>query len=229
MKILNKLRATFSLINLLITILLLIPILYIMGKSNKKARYLWSKLQLKVLGVDLKIEGKIDNSADIYILNHQSLLDIILLESISKRDIAWVAKKEIAKLPLYGHILKAPNMIIVDRESKTGLVKLFKDVKNRLKSNRPVAIFPEGTRGDGKSLRKFRAGAKSIAQKLNLKVQPVVIINSREVLDSQKFSASSGEVKVIFLDSIDDFESNLQWYSDTHTKMQEVLDRNLGN
>jgi len=53
-------------------------------------------------------------------------------------------------------------MIIIDREDKKSLVKLIKDAKDRLSKGRVIAIFPEGTRGNGKKLLKFKAGAQSI-------------------------------------------------------------------
>jgi 1-acyl-sn-glycerol-3-phosphate acyltransferase len=103
-----------------------------------------------------------------------------------KRDIAWVAKKEIADIPWFGRILDAPKMIIVERENKKSLIKLLKDAKDRLEHGRQLAIFPEGTRSDGTKIRKFKAGAKMIAEKYELEVQPAIIIGSYDVFKSKE-------------------------------------------
>jgi 1-acyl-sn-glycerol-3-phosphate acyltransferase len=97
--------------------------MYLFKKANRKIRQIWGKLQLKLMGIELHIEGEIDPNANMIVMNHQSLLDIILFEGLHPKDIAWVAKKEIADLPWFGHILKAPKMIIVD--SMRGKLKIY--------------------------------------------------------------------------------------------------------
>ncbi len=63
-------------------------------------------------------------------------------------------------------------MIRVDRESRSGLIRLLKDAKETIeKGERAVAIFPEGTRAKEQKLLSFKSGAKLLAEKLNLRVQ----------------------------------------------------------
>ena len=114
-------------------------------------------------------------------------------------------------------------MFSVDREDIACLIKLLKDAGDRLESNRPIAIFPEGTRGDGKKLLPFKAGAKMIANKYNLLVQPIVVIGSKDRLDSVKLTATSGSVKIIYLDSFVATKDK-DWFEDTQKKMNEVFD-----
>jgi len=179
-----------------------------------------------LIGFDIEMVGEIDKNAQMLLLNHQSMLDIILFEYLDSRDLAWVAKKEIAKVPWFGRILKYPKMIEVDRESKKSLVKLLKDTKDRLKNNRPIAIFPEGTRSDGKRILKFKQGAKIIAEKYELLVQPCLIIGSRDVFDSKKLTAKRGKVKIICLDSVK-ADKNSNWYKEIEEKMREILNQEL--
>lgn len=226
--ILDKLRALFTAIQFILTVSIVIILMYIFKKNTHKIRFAWSKMQLFLMGVDLQIKGQIDNNADMFILNHQSILDIVLFEALCKRDLAWVAKKEIANIPWFGHILKAPKMIVVERESKTSLVKLLKDAKDRYNKKRPIAIFPEGTRTDGKKLRKFKVGAKMIAQKYDMLVQPIVVVGTKEIFDSQKFNQKPGKVKVIFLPSIK-AEKKSTWYKQSEELMAQTLTKELQN
>ena len=117
---------------------------------------------------------------------------------------------------------KAPDMIIIERESKSSLIKLIKQSKQKIDEKRPIAIFPEGTRGNGKKLRKFKAGAKIIAQKYNLLVQPVVLIGTRELFDSQNFTQKSGIVKVIYLPSIQ-ASKDTNWYEQVEEDMKKIF------
>ena len=173
-----------------------------------------------VLGIKLEIEGKLDESCEMIIMNHQSLLDIIVMEYMHSKDLAWVAKKEISDLFFFGHIIKAPRMISVDRENKAGIIHLLKETKDRLDKGRPIAMFPEGTRSDGKSMGEFKPGAKIIANKYCLKVQPIILFNTRNIVDSKRLLAKPGVVKVIYLDPVVASKDST-WFEDTEVKMKE--------
>ncbi len=224
----HKIRAIFTIIQMAITVTTIIILMYIFKNSAKPIRRVWATLQMKLLGITLEIEGKLDSSADMIMMNHQSVLDITVFEYLHSRNLAWVAKKEIADIPWFGHILKAPNMIIVERESKSSLVKLIKDTKERLSKGRAIAIFPEGTRSDGTKIRKFKAGARIIANKYKLKVQPVVIIGTRNIFDSQNLKQNSGTVKVIYLPAIQ-ADKTTSWYEDVEIEMNEILKKEISS
>jgi len=224
--ILNKLRALFTTIQFTLTVSIVIIFMYIFKNKNYIFRHYWAKMQLVLMGVKLEIEGKLDPNADMLMMNHQSILDIVIFEALCNRNLAWVAKKEIQKIPWFGRILTAPKMIIVERESKTSLVKLLSDAKDRIEAGRPIAIFPEGTRSDGKRLKKFKVGAKMIAEKNKMKVQPIIMIGTRDIFDSQNFSQQSGVVKIIYLPSIE-AKKKTTWYEDTEELMRETLKKEL--
>jgi len=224
----SRIRMFLTAIQMTITISIVIILMYMFNKHNKIIRKIWGQIQIKLLGIKLKIEGEIDKNANMIILNHQSLVDIIVLEALHPKNISWVAKKEIANLFWFGHILKAPKMIIVERESKTSLIKLLKESKEKFEQNRPIAIFPEGTRTSGKKLHKFKAGAKLIANKYNFKVQPIVLIGTRNILDSTAMTQNSGTVKVVCLPTIQ-ASSDTNWYDDMAIDMANILSKGIKN
>jgi 1-acyl-sn-glycerol-3-phosphate acyltransferase len=220
--IFQKTKAFLIFIQFLITVTIVIFIMRFIDRDTWSIRKSWAKLQTFLIGYKLTIKGEPNFDADILLINHQSLLDIVVLEANYPKNIAWVAKKEIAEMKFFGAILTLPKMIIIDRENRKSLVKLFRDVKDRLEDGRVIGMFPEGTRGDGKKLLEFKSGAKLISEKLNLKVQPVVVVNSRNIVDSQNFLANSGKVTLLYLDTIDPKDSE-NWYEELHEKMQETL------
>ncbi len=224
MKIFQKIKATAIFLEFLVTVTIVIFLMTIFKKNIWKIRKAWAKMQVYFIGYKLDVKGEADSDVDMLIINHQSLLDIIVLENIYERDIAWVAKKEIADMRFFGKIITIPDMISIDRDDKKSLLKLFLDAKEKLDNGRVIAIFPEGTRGDGKKLSPFKPGSKLIASKLKLKVQPVVIVNSKNILDSQNFTARSGKVKLIYLDSFY-VKDNKKWFEDIQVQMQEVLEK----
>jgi len=221
---LRKIRGLFLVVQFSITVAIVIFFMYLFRNNTHKVIKIWMKVQMLCLGIKLEQEGVLDESCDLIIINHQSLLDVIVMEYIHNRHIAWVAKKEISNLFFFGHIIKAPRMISIDREDKAGLIRLLNETKDRLGKGRPIAMFPEGTRSDGTYMGDFKAGAKMVGNKYNLKVQPVIIFGTRNIVDSQKVEASPGNVKIVYLKPVQASKDS-SWYEDTEAKMKEVFQK----
>lgn len=219
-----RIRGIILFIQFSITVAITVLCMYIFRNHTHKVIKVWMNFQMFVLGIKLEIEGKLDESCDMLIMNHQSLLDIIVIEYIHSRDLAWVAKKEITDLFFFGHIIKAPRMISVDRENKAGIIHLLKEAKDRLDKKRPIAMFPEGTRNDGTKMGSFKPGAKMVANKYNLKVQPIILFNTRNIVDSKSLKAAPGVVKVVFLEPVQASKDST-WFEDTEIKMKEVFNK----
>ncbi|OUR73935.1 1-acyl-sn-glycerol-3-phosphate acyltransferase [Arcobacter sp. 31_11_sub10_T18] len=222
----SKIRGYLILIQFSITVAITIALMYIFKKHQHKIIKFWMKIEIALLGITLEETGSLDTSCDMVMMNHQSLIDIIIIEHIHEKHLAWVAKKEIADLFLFGHIIKAPKMISIDREDKSGIVTLLKETKDRLSKGRPIAIFPEGTRSNGRKISKFKFGAKMVADRHKLKVQPIVLVNTRSILDSKTLKATPGVVKIIYLDPVQ-ADKKSDWLKESENKMREILEREL--
>ena len=219
-----RIRGIILFLQFSITVAITVVLMYTFRNHTHKIIKAWMAFQIFLLGIKIETQGKLDDTCDMVMMNHQSLLDIIVIEHIHNRDLAWVAKKEISDLFFFGHIIKAPRMISVDRENKAGLMHLLKEAKDRLDKKRPIAMFPEGTRSDGKSMLKFRPGAKMIANKFNLKVQPIVLFNTRNIVDSKSLKAAPGIVKVVFLEPIQ-ANRTTDWFEQTEENMRETFNK----
>lgn len=225
MKILNKITSFFLLLELLFSIVITISIMCVLPKYQRSLRRFWAKSQRKILGYEIKEIGKLDLSANLYILNHQSMLDIMIFEEIHPKDICWIAKKEIAKLFFIGKMLKIPKMIAIDRKNPRSMALILSQAKEKIAQNRPIMIFPEGTRSDGESILKFHKGADILVKKLQLKVQPIVIAGSRHLLDTKKLSTRRGKLVVEYLALADTSDEN--WLQKARIAMEHSLKKNL--
>jgi len=223
-----RIKGIFLIIEFVITILITNALLYIFKNKQFKIRQLWATMQTYIMGFNIIQKGKPDSEAQLVLINHQSLVDIIALEAVYPKNQCWVAKKELADIPLFGHIVKAPKMIAIDRKDKRSIIKIIKLTKERISEGRVVSMFPEGTRGDGKNILEFQAGAKILAEKLNLKVQPVIITNTKHIFDSQKMTAHSGNISIVYLDSVDPKEDE-NWFENMKINMQKRLSDELAN
>jgi 1-acyl-sn-glycerol-3-phosphate acyltransferase len=177
----------------------------------------------------VELVGEEHPETQMFLLNHQSDLDIGIMETITKKDLAWVAKKELFDIPFFGLALKLPEDIAVERESKTSLIKLLKDAKNRISKGRVITMFPEGTRSTKGKMLPFKSGAKIIADKYNLRVQPIVLMQTSKYYNIKKFYYKPGRVKVIFMDSFIPDKNDINWLKDLKIKMQKVYDDELAN
>ncbi|MFA9372862.1 MAG: lysophospholipid acyltransferase family protein [Poseidonibacter sp.] len=222
----ERIRGIILVIQFSITVAFTVLAMYLFRNHTHKIIKFWMKFQIKILGIKIETIGSIDESCDMVLMNHQSLLDIIVMEHIHNRDLAWVAKKEISDLFFFGHIIKAPRMISIDRENKAGIIFLLKEVRDRLSKGRPIAMFPEGTRSDGSKILKFKAGAKMVANKFNLKIQPVLLFNTRNIVDSKNLKAKPGTVKVIYLDPVQ-ADKNTTWFEDLEITMKARFEEEL--
>lgn len=225
MKILNKIKTFFYAIEFATSIAITAISMWLFKSKYMLIRRSWSKSQRIILGYDLEIIGKANTQANLIMINHQSILDIVVMEEIYPGNLCWVSKKEIGDIPIIGKILSVPKMIAIDRKDPRSLLKILKEARERINEGRVISIFPEGSRGDGDKLLEFQSGAKIIVSKLNLKVQPVVVVNSKKVLDSKNFSINKGKIKIIYMDLVDTTDKD--WLETSRNNMQKILDSNL--
>jgi 1-acyl-sn-glycerol-3-phosphate acyltransferase len=177
----------------------------------------------------VEINGEEDPEAQMFLLNHQSDLDIAVMETITNKDLAWVAKKELFNIPFFGLALKLPQDIAVERESKTSLIKLLKDAKKAIDKNRIITMFPEGTRSSKGKMLPFKSGAKLLADKYKLRVQPIVLMQTAKYYNVKKFYYKPGRIKVIYLDSFIADKRDEHWLEELRIKMQRVYNDELAN
>lgn len=177
----------------------------------------------------VRVRGYSDPETQMFLINHQSDMDIGVMETITSHDLAWVAKKELFDVPFFGLVLRLPKDIALERESKTSLIGLLKDTKRELDKGRTITIFPEGTRSESGLMKPFKAGAKMVADKYSLKVQPVVLIATATYFSNKKKDFRPGTVTAIFLDPFVADKKDPEWLKNTQIQMQKVYDDEWAN
>ena len=227
MKIFAQISWLLATIVIFLSLAMLIVTYYLLPRPYARKLSSWFLRLSTFFSTD--IEGKEDPNAQMFLVNHQSDLDIGIMETITKKDLAWVAKKELFHVPFFGLALRIPEDIAVERESKTSLIKLLKDAKNRLDKGRVITMFPEGTRSTSGKMLPFKSGAKVIADKYKLCVQPIVLMQTAKYYNIKKLYYKPGRVKVIFMDSFIADRSDENWLKDLRVKMQKVYDDELAN
>ena len=204
----------------------MVPLMMLFKNRRSDILHYWNKIIIFLLGGKIITHGKRDNSANMFAMNHQGIIDIIAIEAAENTDLRWVAKKQLFDAPWFGFLLKLPKMIEVDRENKSGLIKLLRDAKEtKENSDRIIAIFPEGTRSDKQELLSFKGGTRVVANKLELSIQPIVISNSKLLLNEHDKTAHSATVHISYLDTFTvNPKKNPDWYNTLYNNMQNKID-----
>jgi len=204
---------------------IMVPLMFLFKKRRNNILHYWNKVMIFLIGGKIVSHGKRDNAADMFIMNHQGIIDIIAMEADEETDLRWVAKKQLFDAPWFGYVLKLPDMIQIDRENKSGLIKLLRDCKEtKENSKRIITIFPEGTRTDKQELLEFKGGTRIIAEKLKMTIQPIIITNSKKLLNEHNKTAHSSTVHIKYMKTFKVDKSDKQWYKNLQTTMQNAID-----
>ncbi|CRF40659.1 1-acylglycerol-3-phosphate O-acyltransferase [Helicobacter ailurogastricus] len=189
-------------------------------RNNSRQTRKWCRSFFPLMGSPLEKVGEFDLSADLIVLNHQSIIDIICLEAYHPRNICWIAKKELGDIPYYGYALKTPQMILIDREDRRGLASLIKIAKEKLEQDRPLVIFPEGTRGRGaEKFLPFKPGARVLAEKLHLKIQPILLFNTRKIFNTKPIESQATHLRMVLMPAFTP-DLSTDWYAKLEQDMQ---------
>jgi len=171
-----------------------------------KALKIWSSAILFGMGFYLKAVGnkpKLSQSSYIYIANHTSVLDILMMISISEKPLVFVGKKELSKIPLFGYFYKK-TCVLVDRSSHKSRVGVYQGISKKIDEGKSICIFPEGLVSEDESivLCPFRVGAFKIAIDHKLNIIPVVLKDCKARYSFTFFSGSPGKLRYAYLDLI---------------------------
>jgi putative phosphoserine phosphatase/1-acylglycerol-3-phosphate O-acyltransferase len=161
-----------------------------------------SDAALAVLGVDVEVIGEENLWSDrpcVFIINHQSKIDMFLMMYLIRRGFTGVAKKEAANTPGFGTFMRMADMAFIDRADTGKAIDALKPAVDRLKQGLCVAIAPEGTRSWSPQVGPFKKGAFHMARQAGVPVVPVVIRNAGEVMGRNDQTMRAGKVQVAVL------------------------------
>ncbi|WP_250433696.1 lysophospholipid acyltransferase family protein [Hanstruepera flava] len=189
-----------------IPIVILFPILLVSISREswypfffKLARF-WAYIILIGMGFRVKINLKQEpqkKASYMFIANHTSMADIMLMLVTSKNPFVFVGKKELAKIPLFGFFYKR-TCILVDRSSEKSRKAVFLRAQKRLKQGLSICIFPEGgVPEEHIILDDFKDGAFRLAINHQVPIVPLVFLDNKKRFSYTFFSGGPGKMRVI--------------------------------
>ena len=152
---------------------------------------------VRLCGIRLQIEGleHVPTKAGVFVANHASYVDGIVLAAALPMPFSFVAKQELAAHSFAGPLLRHLGAVFVERfDARQGV----DDVRRLAEgvATRPLFFFPEGTFTRQRGLGPFRLGAFQIAVQNRVAVTPVVLAGTREILRDESWLPRRGAVRV---------------------------------
>jgi 1-acyl-sn-glycerol-3-phosphate acyltransferase len=153
----------------------------------------------------VKVEGRgkaVKGTPYIIISNHQSILDILVLNCLRYR-FRWISKIENNKTPVIGWYLKMAKYITIDRGNQESKVEMLEKSAESLRNGISIMIFPEGTRSPDREIAPFKLGAFQLALMTDKSILPVIVDGTGGVLPKHGLIFSRGhKLRVRVLDPV---------------------------
>lgn len=187
--------ATFLVLFLLFSYILFF-IEWIVGKINKRAKDVsclrivqWGfRVILWIGGVKVTVIGKenMPDEATLYVGNHRSIFDILVLYAQCKNLTGFIAKDSIEKIPSLRVWMRHLYCLFLKRDDMKQGMKVILQAIDYIKQGISICVFPEGTRNKGEelSMLPFKEGTFKIAVKTGCPIVPVSINNAAEIFEN---------------------------------------------
>lgn len=162
-------------------------------------------LALTLAGVRVRVRGaeKADAARPaVFVFNHQSSLDLLVLGAVLRTDVTGIAKKEAARDPRFAAVGALFDVAYVDRSGGRAARDGLRPAVDKLRSGISIAIAPEGTRSPTPQLGPFKKGAFHLARQAGVPIVPIVIHGAGDLMWRNSLVAHAGTVDVEVLDPV---------------------------
>jgi 1-acyl-sn-glycerol-3-phosphate acyltransferase len=183
-----------------ITLALLVALLTLNRSAPlAMARRIWAPALIKMTGARYRVEqppGLDLSTPHVFVMNHQSMLDIACAFASIPVNLRFVAKDVLKFVPFVGWYMWMTGMIFVDRSKGARALRSLTRAAAQIRAGASILIFPEGTRSRDGEILPFKRGPFALALQAGVPVVPVAIEGSGRVLPAGRFRIRPGEVRL---------------------------------
>ena len=176
------------------------------GNGVHKMGRFWAKTILWVAGIKVQTRGLENFNPDkpfVFMCNHQSNFDILVLFSALPAQFRWIAKAELFKIPLFGQSMRGAGYISIERKDRKKAIKSLKQAAERIKTGTSVMIFPEGTRSKDGNIGEFKKGGFILAYDAGVHIVPIVLNGTWSIMSKDSLRIKPGNVILSVLPTVD--------------------------
>ncbi len=154
-----------------------------------RMQHKWGSKMVKKCGIDLHVEGgeRIPKEPCLFVANHQSYVDLAVFTAALNRQVGFIAKKSLTKLPFYGKFIYSVRSVFIDHNDARGAVKVIDTGIEYLNLGFSMGIFPEGRRSKCAEMDHFKKGSLRLATKPGVPVVPVTISGTYKAFEENGY------------------------------------------
>jgi len=181
----------------------------------------WSCRVLGILGIQVSatgLENVHHHRSQIFFVNHQSNIDVLILGATVPVPIFWLYKHTLDKMPVLGRALRRQGNVSIIRHDRTLAMQSIEQASQMVRDGKNLLVFPEGTRSGRPQMGPFKKGVFHLALASRAPIVPVSIAHSWRIMPRGTLKLNPTNVLVRFHPAID-----TAGY-DTET-MPELMDR----
>ena len=163
----------------------------------------------------------------LYVGNHQSLFDLVVILSVMEYPTAFLNKMELERVPLVGGLARLLGCVYINRSDLRQSVTAIRTASERMKQGLNMVIFPEGTRSKDGTMAEFKKGSLRAATNIGAPVVPVRISRSiRDILENNRgLHIIPQEVHVYFGDPIDVQSMDKKEQKELAEKVRDIISK----
>jgi 1-acyl-sn-glycerol-3-phosphate acyltransferase len=159
----------------------------------------WARRLARGIGMEVHTYGSWNlDPVGSYVLmaNHRSVLDIPALVLAMPHTPGFLAKAELAGIPLFGRAMQVGGHVFVERKGGARALQAMREAAEAIGRGRPIVIFPEGTRSPTRALLPFKKGAFVLAKQARVPIVPVGLRGTETILPKGGRVMQPGRVEV---------------------------------
>jgi len=145
----------------------------------------WGEVGTALAGLEVNVHGEEHLWARrpaVFIFNHQSAVDMLVLCKLLRRDFVGIGKQEIKKNPIFGPLMSLAGTVFIDRFQHEKAIQALRPAIDALRHGISLAIAPEGTRSTTPHPGPFKKGAFFMAMEAGVPIVPIVLRNTLDAL-----------------------------------------------
>ena len=195
-----------------------------------KIASLWARMLLWLTSTRVNVIGRenvLMNRPQIFMANHQSDFDILIVLAHIPGQFRWIAKKELFKIPVFGKAMRNAGYIEIDRQNHEKALKSLDEAAEKIREGKSVVTFPEGTRSlDGK-IRPFKQGMFHLAIRSGVPIVPISIIGASEIMPKRTLKVRPGRIAMVIDRPVDVSGYTLETRGELIERIRDIIVGNV--
>ncbi len=168
-------------------------------KLASRYAHWWGRTVLAATGSKVTVKGikHIPPGPVVFMANHLSIFDTMLLLGYIDKSVAFVAKKELARVPVVNSLMRHVGCLYLDRQDIRQAVEIINLAAEQVRNGLSMVIFPEGTRSQTGEMAEFKSGSMKLAMKAHVPIVPLRIQGTRNIYEGNGYRIRPSQISLL--------------------------------